>query len=209
MGLVIRLWWLALQDIRLVQKREGREQVSCLPLRYGIDRFSICQQRQEPSPPRPPPRHATPRPKGTRHPAPGTRPWAQGEGDAVGGFAGSRHSSSVGSERVGRLVGVAETARFQLAAGDLARPLVEIGAGLGAGFEEVAGRPALAAGGFAGDRAAACPVEHEIARVGSAGRVDDEAVLMAFDPGEVARVVVLRCAWCSPFALPEGIIRIW
>jgi hypothetical protein len=73
-------------------------------------------------------------------------------------------------------VGVTETARMQLAAGDLARPLIEGGSRLGAGFDEVAGRPAIAAGGLTGNRAAACPVEHEIARIGSAERVDDEAL---------------------------------
>ncbi len=77
----------------------------------------------------------------------------------------------------------------QLAGGGQARPLIEASARLGAGFDEVPGSPAIAAGGLAVDRAAAGPVEHEIARVGSAGRVDDEAVLVAFDPGEVARVV--------------------
>jgi hypothetical protein len=35
---------------------------------------------------------------------------------------------------------------MQFAAGDLARPLIEGGARLGAGFDEVAGRPAIAAG---------------------------------------------------------------
>src|SRR5215203_1459310 len=82
-----------------------------------------------------------------------------------------------------------ETARMQFAAGGLARPVVEGGASLGAGFEEEAGRPAVAAGGFAGDRAAGRAVKDEVAGVGFAVGVDDEAVLVAFDPCETASVV--------------------
>jgi hypothetical protein len=37
-------------------------------------------------------------------------------------------------------------------------------------------------------------VEDEIARIGLAVAVDDEAVLVAFDPGEKARVVVFENA---------------
>src|SRR5215207_3788701 len=79
-------------------------------------------------------------------------------------------------------------------AGDLARPLVEGGAGFGARFNEVVGRLAIAAGGFAADGAAAGPVEHEVAGVGFAGCADDETVLVAFDTGKVAGVVVLEDA---------------
>jgi hypothetical protein len=50
--------------------------------------------------------------------------------------------SGQGGERVGWSVGVTEIAWGQLAAGDLARPLIDGGAGLGAGFEEEADRPA-------------------------------------------------------------------
>jgi len=72
----------------------------------------------------------------------------------------------------------------------LAGPLVEIGASLRAHFDEVPGRPALAAGGFAADRVAAGPVEDQIPWIGFAEGVDDETVLVTVNPGEMAWVVV-------------------
>src|SRR5215213_1567814 len=109
-------------------------------------------------------------------------------------------------DRSGRSVGPAETAWVQLTAGDLAGPLIEGGAGLGAGFDEVAGRPALTSGGFAANGAAARTVEHEIAGVGFTKGVDDEAVLVGFDPGEIARVVVFEDAHAarSPLCLKRS-----
>jgi hypothetical protein len=79
----------------------------------------------------------------------------------------------------------------QPAADGLAGLLLEGGTSLGAHFDELASRPAVAAGGFAADGAAAGPVEDQIAGVEFAGRVHDEAVLKAFDSGEIARVIVL------------------
>jgi hypothetical protein len=83
---------------------------------------------------------------------------------------------------------------MQLAAGDLARPLVEIGASLRAGFDERAGRPAITAGGFPLERAAAGPVEDEIAWIGLAEGVDDKTVLVTINLGEIARVLVFEDA---------------
>src|SRR5687768_5736617 len=83
---------------------------------------------------------------------------------------------------------------MQLAAGDLTRPLIESGASLRANLDEVTSRPALAAGRFAADGAAAGPVEDEIAGVGLAGGVDDEAVLVTVNPGEIACVVIFEYA---------------
>jgi hypothetical protein len=53
----------------------------------------------------------------------------------------------------------------QLAAGGLAGLLIEGGTSLGAHFDELASRPAVA-GGFAADGAAAGPVEDQIAGSG-------------------------------------------
>jgi hypothetical protein len=125
---------------------------------------------------------------------PSPSPCAQGEGETFAGPARSRHVGSVAGERFRRSVGVTETAWGQFAAGDLARPLVEGGARLGAGLEEVTGRPTVAAGGFAVDRGAGRAVEHEIAWVEFAERIDHEAVRVALDPGELARVVVFEDA---------------
>ena len=71
---------------------------------------------------------------------------------------------------------------MQLAAGDLARPLIELGARLRARFAEEARRPALAAGGFAGDRAAGCPVQHQIA-----GEAKSNSGIMAIPEGNGQR----------------------
>src|SRR5688500_13211499 len=81
-----------------------------------------------------------------------------------------------------------ETARIQLAGGGLARPLIELAASLRAHLDVIS-RPALAAGRSAADGAAAGPVQPEIAWIGFARRVDDEAVLVTVNPGEVTCVV--------------------
>src|SRR5215218_2395145 len=87
---------------------------------------------------------------------------------------------------------------MELAADVLTGPLVELTANFRAGFDEITGRPALAAGGFAADGAAAGPVEDEIAWIGFAEGVDDEAVLVTINPGEITRVVVFEDAHGLP-----------
>ena len=111
--------------------------------------------------------------------------------DSPSGFVNNRDPNP---NQISQSVGPAETARMQLAAGDLPRPLVESGASLRAHFDEIASRPAITAGGFAADRAAAGPMEIEITGIGLAGRVNDEAMLVTVDPGEVPRVVIFEDA---------------
>jgi len=87
---------------------------------------------------------------------------------------------------------------MELAADGLSCPLVEGDAIFRAGFDEIAGRPAVTAGGFAPDRAAAGSMKDQTTGIGLASCVDDEAVLVALDPGEVARVVVSEDAHGGP-----------
>jgi hypothetical protein len=66
--------------------------------------------------------------------------------------------------------------------------VIEIGAGFRARFDEIAGRPAMAAGRFAGDRAAGGAMEHEIPAIGLPISVLD---LTALDNGFLTGI------WCD------------